>query len=78
MTATPPSPPPPQPLSQGLDPALEIVNGFEKGKKNIRVEGGTISLFYFGSSQFCIIILCRISDRGFLLYVNNLCLQGLE
>jgi len=33
------------------DYVYQIVNGFEKGKKNTRVEGETISLFYFGNSQ---------------------------
>ena len=40
------------PLTEKPEDSLyQIVNGFEKGKKNTRVEGGTISLFYFGNSQ---------------------------
>ena len=52
------------------DSVYQIVNGFEKEKKNTRVEGGTISLFYFGNSQI-FFILCRFSDSGFLFLLNN-------
>ena len=60
------------------DSVYQNVNGFKKRKKNTRVEGGTISLFYFGNSQFFFFILCRFSESGFLFLLNNFRVQSLE